>query len=121
MTNTKSKSVRFMDKLSEEELEKYQGVATVLVPGLPYMWLMGFGWAKIGFYVKHVAPNRVLVAHCNHFRNAGKDYGRLLTEGAGDDCEWRYEGNLSEINTSHVLQTTRYYGRVNRGRILGDH
>lgn len=116
-TVTKTKQKR--DILPEAELDKYQETESVLVAGEPYLWIMDFGWAKIGFYVKHLAPNRILVAHCNHFRNAGKDYGRLATEGAGSDCEWRYEGVLVELNTSHILQTSPYYGTVNRGIILG--
>jgi hypothetical protein len=115
-TATKTKVKR--DRLDDGELDHFQAKPGVLEAGLPYLWIMGFGWAKVGFYIKHVAPNRILVAHCNHFRNAGKDYGRLATEGAGSECEWRYEGELSEINTMHVLQTTPYCGEVPRGRVI---
>lgn len=118
MAATKTKNTTVRDRLPEEELSKFLSTETVLVPGLPYLWTMGFGWAKIGFYVKHLAPNRILVAHCNHFRNAGKDYGRIATEGMGPQCEWRYEGELVELTTIHVLETAPYHGTVNRGSVL---
>lgn len=102
------------DILSADELAELKEVNTILVEGHPYMWIMDFGWAKIGYYVKHLTPNRFLVAHCNHFRNGGKDYGRLMTEGADETCEWRYEGKLVELNALHVLQVSPYSGTVNR-------
>jgi len=82
--------------------------------GKPYLWTLGFGWAIVGFFVKHTTPTRMMVAHANHFRNAGKDYGRLALEGAGPECEWRYEG-LDEINMLHVLKAQEYFGEVPRG------
>jgi hypothetical protein len=115
-TTTATKAKR--DKLPAAELEKFLQTDTVLEAGRPFLWLMDFGWAKIGFYVKHLAPNRILVAHCNHFRSAGKDYGRLAMEGAESNCEWRYEGVLVEINTAHILQTSPYNGTVNRSPII---
>ncbi len=104
--------------LPESELVKFQRVETVLRPGHPYLWTLTFGWAKIGFYVKHVRPNVILVAHCNHFRNAGKDYGKIAQEGMGDSAEWRYEGELVEITTSHIMETAPYFGKVNRNGLL---
>lgn len=105
------------ESLPADELAKYSEVQTVLEAGQPYLWTMDFGWAKIGFYVKHTAPNRILVAHCNHFRNAGKDYGRIATEGLEPNSEWRYEGELVELNTAHILETAPYFGSVNRSII----
>jgi hypothetical protein len=118
-TKTKPKSNR--EFLPAADLERYQRVETVLRPGAPYLWIMTFGWAKIGFYVKHVAPNRILIAHCNHFRNAGKDYGKIIQEGLSTESnavEWRYEGELVEITTTHILETAPYNGKVNRSGLI---
>ena len=107
-----------LDVLSDDELAKFSGVSTVLVPGQPYLFIMTFGWAKVGYYVKHTAPNRILVAHCSHFANAGKDYGALMTEGAGRECEWRYEGELVELATTHIIEQGLYHGKIHRGIIV---
>lgn len=107
------------DVLSEAELSAFEKVPSIYVAGQPYLFLGGFGWGWVGYYVKHSAPNRILVAHCSHFRKAGKDYGRLAVEGAGSDCEWRYEGPLSEINTLHLLKVTPYNGKVHRSGSIG--
>ena len=117
-TTTKTKPR--LDTLSDSELVKFTAVDTVLVPGHPYLFIMTFGWAKVGYYIKHTAPNRILVAHCSHFANAGKDYGRLMTEGVGANCEWRYEGEMVELATAHIIEQGLYHGKIHRGRIIGD-
>lgn len=106
------------DVLSEKELAEFMDVPTVLVSGEPYLWVLDFGWANVGYYVKHLSPTRILVAYASHFGNAGKDYGRLVTEGAGPNCDWRYEGKLIEINTVHVIKTLPYFGKVHRGGLV---
>jgi hypothetical protein len=103
------------DVLDIGELKPLQAMPSIYEEGKPYLFLGGFGWGWVGYYVKHSAPTRILVAHCSHFRRAGKDYGKLATEGADDNCEWRYEGIISEINTLHLLKVTPYYGNVHRG------
>ena len=102
------------DVLDPAELAEFKKVITVLVEGEPYLFLMTFGWAYVAYYVQHIAPNRILVAHCSHFRDAGCDYGQLVTRGATANCEWRYEGLLAEINTLHVMKITPYPGKVHR-------
>lgn len=102
------------DMLSNEELEPMKAEGYVFYEaGKPYLWTQGFGWGIIGFFVKYLTPTRIMVAHANHFRNAGKDYGRLGTEGAGPECEWRYEGTI-EMNLNATIKAQRYYGMVNR-------
>lgn len=118
MAKTKTKADE-KDVLSPTEIQAYKDVQTVLVEGDPYLWIVTFGWAKIGYYVKHISPTRILIAHCNHFRNGGKHYGLLATEGAGENCEWRYEGELIELSTNHIIQTNPYNGRVNRDPTVG--
>ena len=101
------------DELTKEQIEQFKG--TILKSGKPYLWVLGFGWGIIGFYIEHINPIKLRIAHANHFRNAGKDYGRLATEGAGDDCEWRYEGNVELIETN-VQRVIEYLGKVNKIR-----
>ncbi len=107
------------DKLSTKELSELTELLSVLVPGEPYLWVLDFGWANIGYYVKHLTPNKILVAHCSHFANAGKDYGKIANEGIDDkSAVWRYEGRVVEINTLHVIKTVPYNGKVHRGNII---
>src|SRR5581483_458658 len=104
------------DELTEEQVEKFN--KTIYEKGKPYLWVKGFGWGIVGFYIDHLSPLFIRVAHCNHFRNAGKDYGRLAIEGAGDECEWRYEGN-AEINVMAIQRVVEYHGKVPRSQKPG--
>jgi hypothetical protein len=90
----------------------------VLQYGKPYVFVMTFGWAEVAFYLRTIAPHRMLLAHGSFFVNAGKDYGRLAREGADSSCQWRYEGPIVEINPLHVLKTLPYMGTVHRGEPL---
>ncbi len=83
--------------------------------GLPYLFVMSYGWAIVAFYVRHENPLRIRVAHANFFRQANTDYG-TLTEGAPDNCEWMYIGN-SVLTEPHILRADEYFGKVPRGRI----
>lgn len=118
MSDTKTKSKTQRDRMPSDELARLSRVETILRPGDPYLWIMTFGWAKVGFYIKHIRPNCILVAHCSHFGSAGKDYGRLAMEGTEANC-WRYEGELVEINTAHILETMAYNGTVHRSNLIG--
>lgn len=102
------------DLMSADELRELEQIQTVLVPGQPFLFLGGFGWGWIGYYIKHLTPNKILVAHCSHFANAGVDYGRICTQGPASSVSWRYEGRISEINTIHILKVTPYMGKVVR-------
>lgn len=86
------------------------------VPGQPYLWVMGFGWSVIGFYVKHETPIRIKVAHTNFFRNAGVDYGKIAAGEIPDTCEWRYIG-VTCINDSAVQRADEFWGKVPRTRM----
>lgn len=94
--------------------EKFKG--TIYKPGHSYCWVMGFGWCIVGFYIEHLSPLTIRVAHANHFRNANKDYGKLMQEGAGKECEWRYEGN-EELTVPAIQRVGEYLGEVPRGNI----
>lgn len=102
------------DGLSAEEMAAEQG--PLLIPGRPYLWVMTHGWGIVAFYVRWETPLRVRVAHANHFHEAKKDYGALAQEGAGKDCQWRYEGS-AELTFPHLIRWYRYHGDVPRGPI----
>lgn len=102
------------DRMTDAELA--EEATPLLVPGRPYLFVMGFGWSIVAFYVRHETPLTIRVAHANHFRNAHKDYGLLITEGAGDDCEWRYEGR-AHLSVTAIQRITTYAGEVPRARI----
>ena len=101
-------------RLSAEELQAYE--APFWQPGKPVMLVMSFGWCVVGFYVRHETPLQIRLAHVNHFRNAGVDYGVMATEGPGSNCEWRYEGS-GVVNINHVLRSLDYGGEVPTSRI----
>jgi hypothetical protein len=106
---------RKRDVLNQDELATLDDMK-FYVPGRAYLWVMGFGWAIVGYYVKHENPLVIRAAHASHFRNAGKDYGLLIQEGGSSQTEWRYEGN--ELLHFHAIQrVTEYYGEVHRGNI----
>lgn len=98
-----------MDQLTEKQLSLYR--KPLLVPGNPYLFILSFGWAIVAHYIGHESGLMLRCANINHFRNAGKDYGKLAMEGAGPGCEWRYEGNGC-INLNHVLRVVEYHGTV---------
>ncbi len=87
------------------------------IEGEAYLWIQTFGWACVGFYICHDTPLRIRVAHANHFRAAGVDYGRFAQEGPPPTCEWRYEGNAC-VREPHVIRCLEYFGEVPRGRII---
>lgn len=109
-----------IDTLSEDNVNAIveECGGQVLQPGYPYVFVMTFGWAEVAFYLRTIAPHRMLLAHGSFFVNAGKDYGRLAREGADSTCQWRYEGPIVEINPLHVLKTLIYNGKVHRGEPL---
>jgi hypothetical protein len=114
-TMLQSKDVLPQDQV-EEMVEECGG--QVLQVGYPFVFVMTFGWAEVAFYLRTIAPHRMLLAHGSFFVNAGKDYGRLAREGADASCQWRYEGPIVEINPLHVLKTLPYAGVVHRGEPL---
>lgn len=107
--------VRKQDLLTEDEIKQFDN--TLLVPGRPYLWVLGFGWGIVGYYIKNEGPFNIRLAHGSHFRNAGVDYGVLVNKGPALGCEWRYEGNMT-LGISHIIRTVEYYGKVNRGNII---
>jgi hypothetical protein len=100
--------------LTPDELKVYD--KPFWVPGKPVMLVQSFGWCVVGFYVRHETPLQIRLAHINHFRNAGVDYGVIAREGPGADCEWRYEGD-GTVNVNHVLRNLNYGGEVPTSRI----
>ena len=104
-----------IDLLTSSELESIQQ-RPFYVPGHPYLWVLSYGWAVVGFYVRHETPLTIRVAHTNHFRNANRDYGTLIREGADDKCEWRYEGD-DLISFQHIIKVSTFGGEVPRGPI----
>lgn len=109
----KNKTAKVM---SEDELEALTDAGPFYIPGRPYMWVMGFGWCIVGFYVCHESPLTIRVAHANHFRNAGVDYGEMAQKGPGANCEWRYEGN-SLLHFHAIQRADEYNGEVPLGPI----
>jgi len=103
-----------MDRLKPEELDKAR--KPLLVPGDPYLFVLSFGWALVAHYVCHETALTLRLTNASHFRNAGKDYGKIATEGAGPGCEWRYEGD-AVLNINHVIRIVRYHGKVHTGNI----
>lgn len=106
----------FVDKLDDDELETLKRKPSY-EEGRPYLWTMSFGWAVVGFYVRHESALKIMVAHTNHFRNAGVDYGRMAQEGPSASCEWRYEG-FDQLSVPHIVKVQEYFGEVPRGRVL---
>ena len=82
------------------------------VPDKAYLFVMTFGWAIVGRYVRHESPLHIVVKDASHFKNAGVDYGVLANKGPGPSCEWRYEGNAL-LNVSHIIRAVEYKGKVN--------
>jgi len=107
-----------LDIMPEEELADFQAIDNILVSGNAYLWVVTFRWAIVGYYIKHIAPHRILVAHPSFFTTAGRDYASLAREGAGPDCQWRYYGPVLELNPFQVLKTIPYHGQVHRGEPL---
>ena len=101
------------DKLDFAEIEAIRS-QPILIAGEPYLFVMTYGWAIVGFFVDRPEPLIIRVAHANHFRNAQKDYGRLAMEGGEDNCEWRYEGT-SKLAFAQIHHIDDYYGKVPRG------
>jgi hypothetical protein len=112
----KKKVVKQSDILSSEELA-IQLELKDYIPGHPYVWVMDFGWCYIGYYIRHSNPLVIRVAHKSHFRNAKRDYGKLITEGSDPDCEWRYQGH-GIISVPHIISCDPYFGSVHRGNVL---
>lgn len=105
-----------LKRLSSEDLQRIRESGPFYIPGKPYMWVMGFGWCIVGFYVCHENPLTIRVAHANHFRNAGVDYGVMANEGPAESCEWRYEGN-DLLSFHSVIRVIEYHGEVPCGRV----
>jgi hypothetical protein len=103
------------DRLKPEELLAFK--QPLYEPGLPYIWTLTFGWACVGFYVRHETPLRIRVAHANYFKNAQKSYADLARTGGATNTEWRYLGNY-EITVPHIIGTGEYLAEVPRGPIL---
>lgn len=109
-----------IDTLPEKEIARLceENGGQVIVAGRPYVFVMTFGWAEVAFFVRTIAPHRMLLANGSFFVNAGKDYGRLAREGGDESCQWRYEGDVVEINPLHVLKTLPYHGVIHKGEPL---
>jgi hypothetical protein len=77
---------------------------------------MSYGWCIVGFYIEHISPLIIRVAHANHFHQAHKDYGALMRDGGSPNTEWRYEGN-NELTIPHIIRAGEYGGKVPRGPV----
>jgi hypothetical protein len=103
------------DELTTDELGAI-GKDSILIPGRPYLFVMGFGWAIVAYFVCRLDPFTIKVAHANHFRNAGVDYGKFIHGGASATTEWRYEGT-TELSVGAIQRKTLYHGKVPRGTL----
>jgi hypothetical protein len=112
MTTAKTRAGR--DFLTEEEMAEIR--EHYYEEGKPYLWTLGYGWAIVGFYVRRESGLFIVVQHANHFRNAGKHYGRIAREGIDAQDSWRYEG-LNLVGLGHVLKVQEYFAEVPRGQI----
>lgn len=83
--------------------------------GKPYLFVCTFGWACVGFYGGFSTDMNLKIFHCNHFRNAGVNYGVMATQGPGASCEWRYEGGAVQVPVYQILRIIPYAGEVPRG------
>lgn len=103
------------DRLDEKELMA-AAERPLLQPGLPYQFIMTYGWVVVAFYVRHETPLTIRVAHCSYYQNAGKTHAQLAREGGA--AAWRYEGNTT-LTTHHILRVVEYHGEVPRGIVHG--
>ena len=102
-------------RLTEAELEAVRR-EPIYEPGRAYLWVLTYGWAIVGYFADRPEPLVIRVAHGNHFRAAGRDYGRLSQEGGDASTQWRYEGTVL-IYMPQVHHVDRYAGEVPRGRL----
>lgn len=116
MKSPKSKTALDIDtlvakvRLSKEEITAIHELP-MMEPGAPYLFVLTYGWAVVGYYIDRPEPLFMRICHANHFRNAGKDYGRLAREGGGSECEWRYEG-IANVMVPHIIRIIPYMGDV---------
>lgn len=103
--------------LSEAELNAIRA-QPIYEPGRAYLWVLTYGWAIVGYFVDRPEPLVMRVAHGNHFRSAGKDYGRLSQEGDTGETQWRYEGTTL-IYVPQIHHVDHYHGIVPHERIEG--
>lgn len=104
-----------MKLLPAGDLDAVRGVP-IYEPGRPYLWVLTYGWAIVGYYADRPEPLIIRVAHANHFRSAGRDYGRLAREGGDSSTQWRYEGTTL-IYLPQIHHVDHYMGEVPHGRI----
>lgn len=105
-------------RLPDDELMKLQKRPSLYEPGLPYHWVLTYGWAIVGYYVKHETPLKILVAHANFYIQAHVDHGQLVIKGGSPQTEWRYRG-LKLIYEPQVIHVAEYHAEVPHGPIMG--
>ncbi len=103
------------DRLTEDELAAHH--QPFYTPGVPYQWILPFGWVVVGFYVRHENPLTIRVAHANYYGQAGKTHAALALEGGGSETTWRYMGGRL-IPANSFVSVGIYNGEVPRGPIL---
>jgi hypothetical protein len=110
-----------IDRLSAAELAEiageHEGDRPFYVPGRAYQWILSHGWVRVGYYVRHVDPLTVRVAHCSYYRSAGgQTHAALSAAGGNAQTAWEYQGDHL-IGLPHVLGVSVYHGEVHRGRV----
>lgn len=86
-------------------------------PGKPYLWVLGFGWGIVGFYVRHETPLKIRVCHASYFHQAHKSWADLARTGGASNTEWRYLGD-ELVTDIHVIHVAPYHGEVHRGTVV---
>lgn len=86
-------------------------------PGRAYLWILTHGWTRVGFYLGHLDPLTIRVAHSSYYRSAGSQtHAQLATGGGNAQTLWEYTGN-ELLTVPHVISVTEYAGEVPHGRV----
>lgn len=102
------------DRMTAEEVAEWTATPFYR-EGVPYQWIMSYGWVIVGFYVgPGPTPLEIRVAHASYYRSAGgQTHAALATGGGNADTSWEYFGDRL-INRTQVQGVSEYRGEVRR-------
>jgi hypothetical protein len=105
------------DRMTADEVREWCGTPFYR-EGVPYQWIMSYGWVIVGFYVGcGPTPLEIRVAHASYYRSAGNQtHAALATQGGNDSTAWEYFGDRL-INRTQVMGVSEYHGDVKRSRL----
>jgi GrpB-like predicted nucleotidyltransferase (UPF0157 family) len=112
----KSKAVK-QSRMTAEEVAEWNA-RPFYREGVPYQWVMSYGWVIVGYYVgPGPTPLEIRVAHASYYRSAGNQtHASLATNGGNDSTAWEYFGDRL-INRTQVQGVSEYHGEVRNGRL----